>query len=50
MKFRKISAVLVGAMVLSALAGCGKTEEASIEEKQNKYAQYVTLGTYKGVE
>ncbi|MBO4863252.1 MAG: trigger factor [Eubacterium sp.] len=50
MKFRKISAVLVGAMVLSALAGCGQKEEEILKEKQSKYAQYVTLGEYKGVE
>ena len=50
MKFRKVSAVLIGTMVLSALAGCGKSDEASLKDKQNKYAQYVTLGEYKGVE
>jgi trigger factor len=50
MKIRKISAVLVGAMILSALAGCGKKNEGSIEELQSKYGQYVTLGEYKGVE
>ena len=50
MKIRKISAVLVGAMIRSALAGCGKKNEGSIEELQSKYGQYVTLGEYKGVE
>ena len=50
MRIRKISAVLIGAMVLSVLGGCGKAEEASIKDKQSKYSSYVTLGEYKGVE
>ncbi len=50
MKIRKISAVLVGAMILSALAGCGKKSNDSIEDMQSRYEKYVTLGEYKGVE
>ena len=50
MKVRKISAMLVGAMILSVLAGCGKSEDTAIKEMQGRYSQYVTLGQYKGVE
>ena len=50
MKIRKISAVLAGAMVLSVLAGCGKSSDDPIKDMQSKYEQYVTLGEYKGVE
>ncbi|MCR5104772.1 MAG: trigger factor [Eubacterium sp.] len=52
MRSRKISAVLIGVMILSVLGGCGKkTEEtSSIKEQKENFAKYVTLGTYKGVE
>ena len=51
MKIRKMSAVLVGAMILSVLGGCGKTgKEETLEEKTNDYEKFVTLGEYKGVE
>ena len=50
MKFRKVSAILVGAIVLSVLGGCGKKKNDAIEDMQNNYEQYVTLGEYKGVE
>ncbi|MBR6404443.1 MAG: trigger factor [Eubacterium sp.] len=50
MKIRKISAVLIGAMVLSVLGGCGKKTEETLEQKANDYEKFVTLGEYKGVE
>ena len=51
MKIRKISALLVGAMVLSVLSGCGKkSTEETLEQKSNDYEKFVTLAEYKGVE
>ena len=50
MKIRKISAILIGAMVLSVLGGCGKKTEETLEQKADNYEKYVTLGEYKGVE
>ncbi len=51
MKFKKISAALVGMMVLSALAGCGKSSKnaSTVEKLEKNYNQYVTLGDYKGL-
>ena len=51
MKIRKVSAVLIGAMVLSVLSGCGKkSTEETLEQKSDDYAKFVTLAEYKGVE
>ena len=50
MRIKKISAVLIGAMVLTALSGCGNSSKGSVEEMESNYSKYVTLGKYKGVE
>jgi len=49
-RMKKISLVLAGALCLSAFAtGCGKSSNPA-EQMKSRYSQYVTLGTYKGVE
>lgn len=50
MKSRRISAILVVAMMLSLFTGCGDKEGGVIEKMAKEYTKYVTLGTYKGVE
>jgi len=50
MKFRKLSAVLIAAMILSLVSGCGKKDTGAIDEMKNNYTKYVTLGEYIGVE
>lgn len=52
MKRMKMGAVLVGAMILSLLSGCGKSDNADVvKEMQKQYNKYVTLdeSAYKGL-
>lgn len=51
MKQAKISAFLIGGMLLSLLAGCGSSSGGNpVAEMQKNYDQYVRLGKYMGVE
>ena len=50
MNFKKISAILVGVMVLSVLGGCGSKDKTPVAEMESKYSKYVKLGQYEGVE
>lgn len=51
MKLRKLSAVLIGAMCLSLLSGCGAGSDAKIsKDMKKKYNSYVTLGDYSKIE
>ena len=50
-KLRKLSGVLVLAMGLSLLGGCGtKSNKKAQEEMIDKYSQYCTLGDYTDIE
>lgn len=50
MKIKKIANVLIIAMCLTLLSGCGdKAESGEVSSIIGKYSKYVTLGEYKGV-
>ena len=50
MKIRKIANVLILAMCLSLLAGCGEKKNEGAAAVIGKYSKFITLGQYKGVE